>query len=63
MAKGTTYNNNSRFKPWIRTKYEISRDKEYAKEKKENEDAYYKKGEIRYSQQTYTRIESAVNVE
>ena len=51
------------FEPWIQTKYEISVDTEYIREKRQNEIIYYKKGEMRYGQQTYERIETRIEVE
>ena len=51
------------FEPWVQIMHKISSDKEYLKEKKENEKIYYKKGELRYGQQTHERCESVIELE
>ena len=51
------------FEPWVQTTHETSSDKEHLKEKKENEETCYKKGEIRHSHQTYEKCESVIDVE
>ena len=51
------------FEPWVQIMCEISSDKEYLKEKKENEEIYYKKGELRYGQQAHKRCEIVIELE
>ena len=51
------------FEPWVTTKYQISTDGEYIKEQSKNLIQYYGKGEIRYGQQIYEKIDSEITRE
>ena len=51
------------FEPWVKAKWQISQDKEYVKEVKQNDVIYYKKSEIRYRQQIYKKIDDEITTE
>jgi len=51
------------FEPWVTTKFQMSSDGEYIKEKSKNGFNYYGKGETRYGQQTYVKLDLEITSE
>ena len=51
------------FEPWVKTKFQISSDKEYVKETTKNGVIYHKRGDIRYGQQIYEKIDHEISKE